>query len=183
MTHCLTRESQYHWLIYANSPDANFTVGIIRPRVLGHLFCFHFKIAFIVMCFLLFLIRNNCGCSIRVCELYLNKIEKINVFPAASCPNIWEHVIISNCRDTFIAFSMWCTFPALSLIGWSYFAKTEIILIEVVFWQYIYIRDFDWGYHWISYHWNDGLSHKTQPSYFSCHFDKFFDGQHVHWYM
>ena len=143
-THCLTRESQYHW-IYANSPNANFTVGIIRPRVLRHLFCFHFKIAFIVMCFLLFLIRNNCGCSIRVCELYLNKIEKINVFPAASCPNIWEHVIISNCRDTFIAFSIWCAFPALFLIG--FFAKTEIIFIEVVSWQYIYIyiyiRDFE----------------------------------------
>ena len=126
----------YHW-IYANSPNANFTVGIIRPRVLRHLFCFHFKIAFIVMCFLLFLKRNNCGCSIRVCELYLNKILKINVFPAASCPNIWEHVIISNCRDTFIAFSIWCAFPALFLIG--FFAKTEIIFIEVVSWQYIYI--------------------------------------------
>jgi hypothetical protein len=50
------------------------------------------------MCFLLFLIKNNYGCSIRVYGLYLNEIEKINVFPfpVASCPNIWEHDIISN---------------------------------------------------------------------------------------
>jgi hypothetical protein len=37
------------------------------------------------MCFLLFFIRNNCRCSIRVYGLYLNEIEKINVFPVASC--------------------------------------------------------------------------------------------------
>ena len=45
-------------------------------------------VAFIVMCFLLFLIKNNYGCSIRVYGLYLNELEKINVFPVASCPNI-----------------------------------------------------------------------------------------------
>ena len=54
------------------------------------------KITFIVMRFLLFLIRNNCGCSVRVYGLYLNEIEKINVFPIVSCSDIMEHVIISN---------------------------------------------------------------------------------------
>jgi hypothetical protein len=27
-------------------PTATFTVGIVRPRVLGHLFCFHLKNCF-----------------------------------------------------------------------------------------------------------------------------------------
>ena len=57
--------------------NANFTVAAVGAAV-----------AFIVMCFLLFLIKNNCGCSILVYGLYLNEIEKINVFPVASCPNI-----------------------------------------------------------------------------------------------
>jgi hypothetical protein len=48
-----------------------------------------------------------------------------------------------GCRDTFIVMCF-----LLILIGWSYFAKTEIIFIEVVFRQYIYSRlesDFEKG--------------------------------------
>ena len=131
-THCLTRESQYQ--IYSNHPTrislsaAGATVAFI-----------------VVMCFLLFLIKNNYGCSIRVYGLYLNELGKINVFPVASCPNIWEHVIISDlclirttlallhsrylgCRDsdTFISFNVGCTFPTFFLIGWSYFWLVEV---------------------------------------------------------
>jgi hypothetical protein len=47
--------------------NANFTVGH------GCGCCFH---SFIVMCFLLFLIKNNCGCSIRVYGFILTKLRK-----------------------------------------------------------------------------------------------------------
>jgi hypothetical protein len=76
-THCLTRESQYQ--MYANHPTR------ISLSAAGA------AVALIVMCFLLFLINNSCGYLVRVYGLYLNEIEKINVFPVASCPNIWEH--------------------------------------------------------------------------------------------
>ena len=70
----ITRESQYQ--IYANHPT------LISLSAAGA------AVAFIVMCFLLFLIKDNCGCLIRIYGLYLNEIEKINVFPVAACPNI-----------------------------------------------------------------------------------------------
>jgi hypothetical protein len=67
--------------------NANFTVG----RGCGC--CFHCDVFSTIF---YYSIKNNCGCLIRVYGLYLNEIEKINVFPVASCPNIWEHDIISN---------------------------------------------------------------------------------------
>jgi hypothetical protein len=121
-THCLTRESQYQ--IYANHPTW------ISLSAAGA------AVAFIVMCFLLFLIKNNCGCSIRVYGLYLNEIEKY----LRACYNIKfmfirtshnaritsQSVFRRGCRDTFIAFNVGCAFPAFVFIGWSYFWLVEV---------------------------------------------------------
>jgi hypothetical protein len=82
-THCLTRGSQYQ--IYANPPNANFTVCIIRLRVLQHLFCFHLRLLSLWCVFYYFWLGIIAGVQFVFMDFILTKLR-----------NIWEHVIISN---------------------------------------------------------------------------------------
>ena len=93
------------------------------------------------MCFLLFLIKNNCGCSIRVYGLYLNEIEK----HLRACYNI-KFMFIRTTLELLHNLYLGAVAATPSLPStWDVLFRRSFSLVEVTF---------DW----------------LKSSYFSCHF-------------
>jgi hypothetical protein len=106
----------------------------------------------VLYCFLLFLIKNNCGCSIRVYGLYLNEIEKINVFPVPKYLRACYNIKFMSIRTTLeLLHSRYlgavAATPSFSSLPstWDVLFRRSFWLVEVTF---------------------DSL----KSSYFSCHF-------------
>ena len=111
-------------------------------------------VAFIVMCFLLFLITNNCGCSILVYGLYLNEIEKINVFPILNS-------VLPKYLRAYYSIKFMSIRTTLELLHSRYLDAVAATPSLPSTWDVLFRRSFSLVE--VTFDW-------LKSSYFSCHF-------------